>query len=208
VEKHGSGPKTSTEILGELERRRREDPEYRRRVEATEAEQAERHRQDRKDEQPVLRVLAAAGLEVDTLWALYKDPAVAAKAAPILVSQLALDHPPKVLGGIASALDRTTARRHWDQLAALYEQTDNAEARDRATALLSGCATRSHYEQLLGFLAQAGLGVSRIYFLRPVHRIGNRISPGAGRAVIATFADDAVLGGEARAILAGSSRNG
>lgn len=145
---------------------------------------------------------------METLWSLYGDPAVAARAAPILVSQLALDHPSKVPGGIASALDRRAARRHRERLAALYEQTDNVEARDRAAALLSGCAIRGHYEQLLGFLAQAGLGVSRIYFLRPVHRIGNRISPGAGRAVIATFADDAVLGGEARAILARRSRNG
>jgi hypothetical protein len=51
------------------------------------------------------------------------------------------------------------------------------------------------------------LGECRSYFLRPINRIGNRISPGPGRAVIETVADDAVLGKEASAILKGLSSN-
>lgn len=205
--KQASGPMTATALIAELERRRRNDPEFRTKVETAEAERAEQHRQFREDEQPVLLELAKAGVEVATVWDLYKSPALAAKAAPTLLSQLALDHPPKVVDGIASALSGTTARSYWTELSTLYVQTSDENVRDRAADLLSGCAIRTHYEDLLRFLAQDALGGSRVYFLRPVHRIGNRMRAGTGRAVITSLVDDAVLGREARAILAGRSRS-
>jgi hypothetical protein len=66
----------------------------------------------------------------------------------------------------------------------------------------SGCAVRSHYEDLLAVLANESLGESRIYFLRPVNRIGNRKEPGVGRTAIERFADHPQLGTEATLILA------
>jgi hypothetical protein len=51
------------------------------------------------------------------------------------------------------------------------------------------------------------LGECRIYFLRHINRIGNRLDVGQGRAVIQTVGDDPVLGKEATAILRGRSRN-
>lgn len=68
-------------------------------------------------------------------------------------------------------------------------------------------ATRAHYDDLLAFLADEALGATRIYFLRPGNRIGNRMRAGKGRSVIEELADDAVLGAEASALLAGRSRS-
>ena len=72
---------------------------------------------------------------------------------------------------------------------------------------MAGIAVRAHYEDLISFLGQERLGETRIYFLRPVHRIGNRMTSGRGRRAIEGFADDPVLATEARRILVGRSRH-
>ncbi len=59
---------------------------------------------------------------------------------------------------------------------------------------LAAARCDEHYDDLVAFIRDDSLGASRIYFLRPINRIGNRISAGQGRAV---------LGKEATAILAG-----
>jgi hypothetical protein len=71
----------------------------------------------------------------------------------------------------------------------------------------SACATREHCEDLLAFIRNARLGDSRIYFVRPVNSIGNRIEVGQGRAVIECVVDDPVLGKEATAVLKGRGRS-
>ena len=86
-------------------------------------------------------------------------------------------------------------------------KTERDIIRDRLAAVLSGCATRDHYDDLLAFVRNDALGQSRIYFLRPINRIGDRMGAGHGRAVIETVAEDPVLGKEATAILKGRSRS-
>ncbi len=84
---------------------------------------------------------------------------------------------------------------------------DRDVVRDRLAAALSNCATRAQYDDLLSLIQTDSLGPCRIYFLRPINRIGNRIRPGQGRAVIESFAQDPLLGKEATAILQGRSRS-
>lgn len=79
--------------------------------------------------------------------------------------------------------------------------TDRHTACDRLASAMSNCATGEHYDDLLAFINDNSLGESRLYFLRPINRIGNRISAGQGRAVIHTCVDNPVLGKEASAIL-------
>ena len=109
--------------------------------------------------------------------------------------------------GIEAGLDHTSARNWWDQLWTVLLSTDNDVVRDRLAAALSGCAARDHYQDLLALLRTDALGSNRIYYLRPVNRIGNRIKAGQGRAVIEALADDPVLGKEATAILKGRVRS-
>jgi hypothetical protein len=201
------GARTAAEVVAELERRKREDPAYRAELERVESERAERTRLLRIAEQPVVDDLRAIGLDLDTVWDLYKIPDSRPQAIPVLLKHLALDYPDRVLEGIGQGLDDRSARAFWSDLRAMLLNTDRDVVRDRVAAALSGCATREHYDDLLAFIRNNSLGHCRIYFLRPINRIGNRISPGQGRAVIESVAEDPTFGKEAAAILKGRSRN-
>lgn len=201
------GARTAAEVMADLERRKREDPAYRAELERVEQERAERARQLRIAEQPVIDDLKDIGLEVDDLWDLYKIPDSRPKAIPVLLKHLALDYPDRVLEGIGQGLYDPSARTYWAELRHMLLNTDREAVRDRVAAALSKCARREHYDDLLAFVRDARLGESRIYLLRPINRIGNRMSTGKGRAVIEGLADDPVLGREATAILQGKSRS-
>ena len=201
------GPRTAAEVMADLERRKREDPSYRAELERAEREGVERDRQLRIAEQPVVDDLQAIGIDVDSVWDLYKIPESRPKAIPVLLKHLALDYPDRVLFGIGQGLYDTSARTHWSEIRDLMLSTDRDKARDRLAVALSNGARREHYGDLLDFMRDERLGECRIYFLRPINRIGNRMSAGQGRAVIESVADDPVLGREATAILQGKSRS-
>ena len=61
--------------------------------------------------------------------------------------------------------------------------------------MLSSIAVGKYYDDLGWLLAQESLGQSRVYFLRSVYRMRNRITPGEGRGVVSTYANDPDLGG-------------
>ena len=193
--------------MADLERRKREDPAYRADLEREGLERGERARLTRIAEQPVVADLKALGLDVDSAWDLYKIPDSRAQAIPVLLQHLALDYPERVLEGIGQGLDHRSARTWWVDLREMMLNTERDVVRDRLAAALSNCATREHYEDLLGFLGNDSLGHCSIYFLRPINRIGNRIEAGGGRAVIESVAADPVLANEATAILKGRSRS-
>ncbi len=141
------------------------------------------------------------------MWDLYKFPDARPKAIPVLLRHIVRDYPDGVLEGIGQGLDDKASRPWWGDLRTILLDTQHPVVRDRMAGALATCAARQQYGDLLTFLRDDSLGDSRIYFLRPINRIGNRISDGAGRAVIESVADDPVLGKEAAAILKGRSRS-
>ena len=183
------------------------DPDFRARTEQAKADRQALREKLRVAERPLVEELQAAAIEVETAWDLYKFSALGETAYPILVKHLLLDYPERVLAGIARAFTKDVARRHWPQLLEIYRTQSKGEAQDGLAATLSGCATRAHYDDLLSVLADETLGQTRIYFLRPVNRIGNRGVAGAGRAVIERLANDPILGVESTRILQGKGRN-
>jgi hypothetical protein len=201
------GAKTAVEVMAELEKKKREDPVYRAALERVAAESAERARLLRVAEQPVVADLRASGLDLDSVWDLHKIPDSRPRAIPVLLQHLVRDYPDGVLRGIGQGLDHRSARAWWAELRELMLNTEREVIRDGLAATLSTCATREHYEDLLDFLGTESLGPCRIYFVRPVNRIGNRMKAGHGRAVVESFADDPVLGKEATAVLKGRSSN-
>jgi hypothetical protein len=173
----------------------------------TEAERQAARERDRLASQPVLDDLRSIGIDIDSVWDLYKVPDSRPRAIPVLLKHLRLDYPDRVLQGIGQGLDDKSARPWWADLRALLVETENPVARDRAACALATCANQQHYDDLLALINDETLGESRIYFLRPANRIGNRISPGQGRAVIESAALDPVLAKEATAILKGRGRD-
>lgn len=191
----------------ELEDRYRNDPEYRASVDHQEAERRTRREELERAERPLVTELRAAGVPVDSAWDLYKHAELGETAYPLLVKHLRLAYPDRILNGIARGFTKDVARKHWQELLSIYLAEDRPEARDGLAATLSGCAVRAHYPDLVAILEKEALGETRIYFLRPVNRIGNRMSAGAGRKVVERFADDPQLGTEASRILQGRGRN-
>lgn len=201
------GPVTATELMQELEDRYRNDPEYRASCDRQEAEHRARRAELERAERPLVEDLRAAGTPVGSAWELYEHPELGETAYPLLVKHLRLDYPDRILNGIARGFTKEVARKHWPELLSIYLADDRPESRDGLAATLSACALRAHYDDLLSILDNEDLGETRIYFLRPVNRIGNRMAPGAGREVIERFRGDPVLGVEADAILRGRGRN-
>jgi hypothetical protein len=193
--------------MAEQERRLREDPEYRAAVEQAEAGRVARAQELQVASLPVLTDLRSVGVEVDSLWHLYEQPNSYDAAIPVLLDHMRREYPERTLEDIGHALPFKPPAKWWDEFKALYLATGSDAVRDRLGAALASCAIRKHYEDLLRFIHDEALGESRIYFLRPINRIGNRMNPGQGRAVIEPLADDPVLGGEATAILRGLSRS-
>lgn len=183
------------------------DPEYRSGVAKADAERRAVHEALSRAERPLVDELRAAGIAVSSAWDLYEFPQSGEVVYPILVKHLRRDYPERVLGGIARAFTKEVARRHWPELLEIYMSEVRGEAQDGLAATLSGCAVRVHYNDLLSILENEALGETRIYFLRPVSRIGNRISAGAGREVIERLASHPTLGVESKRILRGLGRN-
>ncbi len=201
------GPRTATEVIAEREERLRTDPVYAAQVKVVEDERAAAQAANRQAELPVLADLAMSGITLDTVWNLYKFPEAYVAAVPILLRHLVLGYPDRVLEGIGQGLVTRAARPWWAELKALYVTPQREPVRDRLAGALAECAAREHYDDLLTFVADPTLGTSRIYFLRPINRIGNRISRGQGRLAIERLAKDPDLAREASAILKGRSRN-
>ncbi|MDF2093585.1 hypothetical protein P0Y31_14625 [Knoellia sp. 3-2P3] len=201
------GPVTATELHKELEDRYRNDPAYKASVDRQEAEHRARHEELRRAERPLVSALQSAGIPVDSVWELYEYPELGETAYPLLREHLDRDYPDRILDGIARAFTKDVARTHWQDLLGIYLSDGRPEVRDGLAATLSDCAVRTHFDDLIAIVENQALGESRIYFLRPVNRIGNRMSAGGGRKVIERFANDPQLGTEANAILKGRGRN-
>lgn len=183
------------------------DPAFQEQQRLREAERVQKEKEFALAEAPVVDDLRAIGIAVSSVYALYETPDAYPRAIPVLLEHLQRPYPEEVLFGIGVALTHKSARAFWDELSSIYRTTDSKAVNDRLGAALSSCARREHFDDLLEFIADSGLGSSRVFFLRPINRIGNRMAPGRGRAVIASVADDPILGVEARRILQGKSRS-
>lgn len=194
---------TSTDFMAQLEA----DPAFQEQQRLREAERVQEEKEFALAEAPVVDALRATGIAASSVYTLYETPDAYPRALPVLLEHLQRPYPERVLFGIGVALTHKSARAFWDELSSIYRTTNSEAVNDRLGAALSSCARRENYDDLLEFIADSGLGSSRVYFLRPIHRIGNRMEPGRGRAVIASVADDPILGVEAQRILQGKGRS-
>jgi hypothetical protein len=197
------GSVTATELMAQLE----QAPEYLARRDKKTAEIAAFAAERELACKPVVEDLRSKGVEVESVWDLYKSPESYPVAIPVLLAHLRRDYPERILQDIGHALPFKPESSWWDDFKVLYLTTTSDAVRDRLAAAMSQCAVKEHYSDLLGFVSDERLGTSRIYFLRPINRIGNRMQPGTGQAVIESLVNDDTLGIEATRILQGKSRS-
>lgn len=110
------GQRTAADVIAEREERLRTDPEYAAQVKAFEDEQAATAAAMRRAERPVLEDLARSGIDLDTVWNLYKFPESRDRVIPVLLRHLVLDYPDRVLQGIGQGLADKSARPWWTEL--------------------------------------------------------------------------------------------
>lgn len=183
------------------------DPEYQRRIAERDARIAEMARALRAAERPIVEDLRAAGVEVASVWDLVNTSVPYPDALPVLLAHFERGgYPERVMESLGSALAVKPSVAYWDRLAAAYRHPRDRGEEEGAAIALAACATRAQYAELVSFLSLPARGDplrdTRIYFLRPIKRLGGE----AGRDLLEGLIGDPVLGKEAAALLAVRSR--
>jgi hypothetical protein len=192
--KERSGPITATELMAQLAN----DPEYQRKKRAFAAEVAARASVLRVAEQPIVRDLAVAGVEVESVWDLVNTAEPYPDALPVLMKHLERgDYPERVRESLGRALAMKPSVQFWDRLKALYSAPRDPGEEDGTAVALAACATEGQLDDLVSFLALRERGESRIYFIRPILRVGRA----RGREIVEALRADPVFGREATALL-------
>lgn len=174
------------------------DPEYRAQVEAVEAERSERLRMLREAQQPILADLHAVGLEINSVWDLVNTSVPYPAALPVLLKHLERGgYPERVMEGLGRALAVKPAVVFWERLKARWLGARDPGEEDGAAVALAASATKAQLDDLLSFLSVDERGQSRIYFIRPILRVGGE----RGRDVVEGLRADPVFGLEATALL-------
>jgi len=168
-----AGSMTADELAELKARMLREDPEYRARAEAAEAERRERRDALRVAERPIVQDLVGAGISVSSVWDLVNSSEPYPRALPILIEHLERGgYPDRVMESLGRALAVKPANEFWQRLKARYLNPRGAGEEDGAAVALAACATAGQLGDLIEFLNVEERGESRIYFLRPIKQLG------------------------------------
>jgi len=192
------GPITADEAVRLKEEMLRSDPEYRSQVEAAEAERNERARILHDAERAIVEDLAGVGVEVDSVWDLVNSSEPYPDALPVLMGHLERGgYPDRVMESIGRALAVKPSVVFWDRLKSRWLNARGPGEEDGAAVALAACATRGQFDDLVAFLSAEERGQSRIYFIRPILKVGGD----HGLAVVEALQGDPVFGKEATALL-------
>jgi hypothetical protein len=192
------GPVTAEELVRLKQQMLRDDPEYRAKAEAVEAERRAMAERLREAERPIVADLNAAGVTVDSVWDLVNTSDPYPDALPILLDHLERGgYPNRVMESLGRALAVKPTVVWWDRLKALYLAPRSAGEEDGTAVALAACATKAQQDDLISLLSVDERGDSRIYFLRPIKRLGGV----AGRQLLESLREDPTLGIEASALL-------
>ncbi len=194
---------SADELVRQTAQMLQNDPEYRAKVEAVEAERQARAEALTSAEAPILAELREVGVDVSSVWDLVNSSDPYPEALPILLRHLELGgYPDRVMESLGRALAVKPSVAWWDRLKAIYLGARSPGEEDGTAVALAACATKAQLEDLVSFLAVEERGDSRIYFLRPIKRLGGD----RGRDLLESLRSDETLGREADALLKGKAK--
>lgn len=192
--KHESGPMGATEFKAQLE----QDEDYQRRRAEFKAQQEVRVRALRAAERPIVDDLIAAGVDVKSVWDLVNTSEPYPSALPVLMEHLERGgYPERVMESLGSALAVKPSVVFWERLKARWLNARDPGEEEGTAIALAGAAAKAQLDDLIGFLSVEERGASRIYFIRPILKIGGD----RGRDVVEELRADPVFGKEATALL-------
>lgn len=166
------------------------------------AAEARRAMEHLNDGEPMDTELRAAGFK--SVWRLDPREGPYLEALPILVAHLERGgYPDLTTNRIGQALHVKAAVVYWDRLKAIWLNPRNPAEEEAAAIAMSGCAGGAQLDDLISFVNMNDRGESRIWFLRPVRRIGRK----RVQDLLERLQTDPVLGVEATRILKGRSPN-
>jgi hypothetical protein len=152
----------------------------------------------RAAEAPLIAELRAAGFEVDSAWDLVNTSTPYPAALPILLEHLGRPYPDRVREGIARALAVRDAKFGWETLVRLYrDEPAGSDAKDGLAVALAAISDDDVDDELISLAREAAHGESRVLLLQ---RLKRSRAPQA-HAALEEFAEDPLLGQEARALL-------
>jgi hypothetical protein len=164
--------RTVEEILTELET----DPKFREDLDRHERARRDRAEKIRQAEQPLIRELAAVGLQVESVWDLVNTRARYPAAIPVLMEHLERDYIPEVREGIARALAVPESAGSWQRLLEAFRREPPRDRRDVKWALavaVGGASSEETVDRLMDLVRDSSNGVYRLAWLRPLFRSEN-----------------------------------
>ncbi len=196
--KRPRGPIAATDFVRLQEERLANDPILRAEFETDEVERAARAQVLRDAEQPIVIDLRRVGVDVASVWDLVNSSEPYPNALPVLLDHLERGgYPDRVMESLGRALAVKPTVAWWDRVKARYLAARSPGEKEGTAVALAACATKAQLGDLIGFLDVADRGESRIYFLRPIKRLGGE----SGRALLESLRDDPTFGKEATALL-------
>lgn len=152
----------------------RADPAMRAAMERTEAALRQRQAALRVAQEPLLSDLRHVGINVDSVWLLYKQRPYPS-AIPVLLEHLERPYLREIRDGIARALAVPEASWAWASLQMLlYREPAGPRHVKFALALaVVGAAPKGSLERLLELIRDSSLGQSRLAFVSPLMRSKN-----------------------------------
>lgn len=152
----------------------------------------------RQAEQPIVRDLRGAGVNVSSVWDLVNTSEPYPDALPVLLSHLERGgYPDRVMESLGCALAVKPSIAHWDTLRELYLTAQGHGAEEGLAVALAASATPECLDALIALLGEESRGSTRIHFLRPILRVGGR----PGREVVESLRGDPFYGREANELL-------
>lgn len=187
----------------ELDAKLVKDPEYQAKKAQIEAEFAERKKILDQAEKPIVEDLRRVGVDVESPWDLVHSRDPYPTALPVLLHHLKLGaYPERILQGVARALAVKPAAIYWNDLVSLYKSVDSGDAKDGLAVALMVTVTKDTIGELIELCDDHSAGPERIYFLKPIMRLGGE----SGQAMVASVVDDPILGKEATALVKRATR--
>lgn len=157
---------TAAELMAKLNA----DPEYVAKRAREEAERNRRAAEWRAAEVPLLDELRAAGWKLESVWDLVNARNTYAPVLPILLEHLRRPYPARVREGIARAMAMPEARFAWDELARLFQEERQEDARDGLAVALAAATDETRIEDLIELTRDRRSGPSRLLLLRALER--------------------------------------
>lgn len=156
---------TAAELMAQLNA----NPDYVARRAKLDAEFAERERVLSLAERPLVEAIAAAGVQVESVWDLVNCSVKLfdySFLSPILLEHLAKPYPDAIRDGIARALALKSSKVYWRQLLEHYRrEPDGTRTKDGLAVALSVAADRDRLGEVISLVEDRSLGESRIFFV-------------------------------------------